>query len=180
MAAGESLLPPVAKPVAPPLVQQIYQCFSIGALALASYFVISHFVMQTVQVVGQSMVPTLQDSQQLLLNRWIYLVRAPQRCDVVVLRDNDNNVAVKRIIGMPGDVVELKDGKVYINTNLLSEPYLNPGTPTFPYTKEPELDKPIKCEKDEYYVLGDNRKNSADSRTYGKITRQQILGLISR
>ena len=167
------------QPRTPNFLQQIYQCICVAALALGSYFIISHFVLQSVQVVGVSMAPTLHDSQQYLLNRWVYYFRAPRRSDVVVLRDPiDQGFAVKRVIGTSGDCVCLKDGKVYVNGCKLDEPYLVSGMPTFPYMSDKE--KPITLGKDEYFVLGDNRKNSADSRTYGPVPRRSILGLIVR
>ena len=159
--------------------QQLYQCFSVAALAMASYFVISHYVLQTVQVVGASMVPTLRDSQKYLLNRWVYHFRSPKRSDVVVLRDPiDNGFAVKRIIGTSGDWIYLKNGQVFVNGHKLNEPYLAPGTPTFPYKAVPA--QVYLVGRDEFFVLGDNRKNSADSRTYGAVPRRNILGLIVR
>jgi len=179
--SSDPLLPPITKSSVhtPTYLQQIYQCVSVAALALASYFVISHFVMQSVTVVGVSMVPTLQDSQHYLLNRWLYLFRAPQRNDIVVIRDPvDNGYSVKRIIGGPGDSLLLKQGHVYVNGRKLVEPYLAPGTPTFTYTAANE--EVIDCGKGQYFVLGDNRKNSTDSRSYGLVTRRRILGLIVR
>ena len=175
------LFPPVTKPTThtPSFLQQLYQCFSVAALAMASYFVISHFVLQSVTVVGVSMVPTLQDSQHYFLNRWMYLVRTPQRNDIVVIRDPiDNGYSVKRIIGGPGDAITLKAGHVYVNGRKLDEPYLSPGTPTFPYSAVTE--QVIQCGKNQYFVLGDNRKNSTDSRTYGQVPRARVLGLIIR
>src|SRR6266436_5877006 len=163
----------------PSFLQQIYQFLSISALALASYFVISHFVLQSVQVVGESMVPTLQDSEHYLLNRWIYVVRTPRRSDVVVIRDPlDNSYAVKRIIGAAGDLVYLRGGNVYVNGRILVEPYLSRGTPTYTYSGVKE--QLIKCGNNEYFVLGDNRKNSTDSRTYGLVSRDRILGMLMR
>ena len=170
----------------PTFLQQIYQCISVAALAMASYFIISHFVLQSVQVVGVSMVPTLYDSQQYLLNRWVYYFRAPRRSDVVVLRDPvDKGFAVKRVIATAGDSVYPKDGKVFVNGCKLNEPYLASGMPTFPYLAENERSiTPGKDQflvsKDEFFVLGDNRKNSADSRSYGPVSRRSILGLIVR
>lgn len=159
--------------------QQVVQVLSVGALAMVSYFVISHFVLQTVQVVGESMVPTLFDSQQYVLNRWIYYFRAPEPNDVVVLRDPiDKGFAVKRIVARAGDRVDLHDGKIFVNGKRLVEPYLMPGTPTFPNPKKNEDSFVLKA--DQYFVLGDNRNNSADSRTYGPIPRQNIMGLILR
>src|ERR1043165_1913295 len=100
-AAGNPLLAPESKQVTntPSFLQQIYQCFSVAALGRASYFIISHFVLQSVRVVGVSMVPTLSDSQQYVLNRWVYYFRSPKPSDAVVLRDPvDQGFAVKRII----------------------------------------------------------------------------------
>ncbi len=162
---------------APSLLRQISQCLGLTVLAAASYVFISHFLLQSVRVVGRSMQPTLSDSQHCLLNRWIYHLRAPQHSDVVVLRDpSDNGFSVKRIIATPGDSVYLKDGKVYVNGCKLKESYLAPGTVTFPDSKF--RDELILCGKDQYYLLGDNRQNSIDSRAYGVVPRANLLGPI--
>jgi len=151
----------------------------VTALAVASYFVISHFLLESVKVVGRSMVPTLCDSQHYLLNRWIYHVHAPRRSDIVVLRDpSDNGFSVKRVIAAPGDSIYLKDGNVYLNGCKLSEPYLAANTPTF--TESKFRDQLILCGKDQYFLLGDNRLNSIDSRTYGPVPRRNILGPLVR
>lgn len=174
-------LPPVNKldATAPRFLQQIYRFVSVGGLAIASYFVISHFFLQSVQVVGVSMVPTLQDSDHYFLNRWIYHVRDPRRGDVVVLCDPlDNGFSVKRIVGVEGDTVYLRDGNVYLNGTKLYEPYLPAGTPTFPYGRLSQ--QLLLCGKNQFLVLGDNRKNSADGRTYGVIGRDRILGMLIR
>jgi signal peptidase I len=157
-------------------VQQVCQCVVISVLAMTSYLLISHFFLQSVTVMGRSMTPTLYDSQRYLLNRWVFLVRAPQRGEVVVLRDLiDNSYAVKRIVAVPGDDLRIREGKVFLNGAKLSEPYLATGTETFPNKYED-----FKCSKDEFVVLGDNRMNSADSRVYGAVPRSHILGLIIR
>ena len=146
-------------------------------MAVISYLVISHFFLQSVKVVGRSMVPTLYDSQHYLLNRWVYYVRPPQHSDIVVLRDpSDNGYSVKRVIAAPGDSIYLKNGEVYVNGCKLKETYLCPGTPT--YTDSRYHDQLILCGKDQFFVLGDNRTNSIDSRNYGLVPRQNILGPI--
>jgi signal peptidase I len=163
-----------AKPAAVAL-RQLFQFASVAMMAVASYLLISHFLVQSVRVVGRSMVPTLRDSQQYLLNRWIYHFRAPHRSDIVVLRDpSDNGFSVKRVIATPGDTIYLKDGNVYLNGTKLAEPYLAPYTPTF--TDPKFKDQLIHCGKDQYFLLGDNRQNSVDSRAYGPVPRRNILG----
>lgn len=128
-------------------------------------------------VVGQSMVPTLADSNRYLLNRWVYRVRAPQKSDIVVLRDPlDNGFSVKRIVATSGDSVYLSEGSIYVNGRRLNEPYLSAGTHTFATSKTSE--RLFKCGPDQFFVLGDNRQNSVDSRMYGPVPRQNILGLL--
>jgi signal peptidase I len=172
-------LPGTARAVAGRLLRQAGQCLVIAVLAAASYYLISRYFLQTVKVVGRSMVPTLSDSQYFLLNRWVYHVHAPQRSDIVVLRDpSDNGFSVKRIIAVPGDSIYLKDGRVYLNGCKMEETYLAPGMPTFP---ESHLHgQLILCGKDQYFLLGDNRRNSIDSRTYGPVPRANLLGPIIR
>jgi signal peptidase I len=178
-AASPDLLPPSRKARAPfrSILQQGFQCLLVVFLATASYFVISRFLVQSVKVVGRSMVPTLHDSQHYLLNRWIYHVHSPRRSDIVVLRDpSDNGFSVKRVVATPGDSIYLSDGCVYLNGCKLDEPYLAAGTPTFADSKYRE--QFILCGKDQFFVLGDNRLNSIDSRAYGAVPRKNILGPI--
>ena len=159
------------------LLKQLLQFTVVSSLAFVSYFVISHYVLQSVKVVGRSMVPTLYDSQHYLLNRWIYHFHAPRHSDIVVLRDpSDNGFSVKRVIATPGDSIYLRDGDVYVNGCKLKEGYLAPGTPTF--TDSKYRDQLILCGKDQFFVLGDNRLNSIDSRVYGPVPRGNILGPI--
>ena len=159
------------------LPRQSGQCLFVVALATASYFVVSHYFLQTVQVVGKSMVPTLNDAQHYLLNRWVFYFRTPQRGDVVVIRDpTDNGFSVKRIIAVAGDSIYLKDESVYLNGQRLYEPYLRPGTLTL--TNSRFQNQLILCGKNQFFLLGDNRRYSVDSRTYGTISGRRILGLI--
>ena len=104
-------------------------------------------------------------------------MHSPKRSDIVVIKDpTDGAYVVKRIIAMPGEAVLFKNGKVYVNGKKLPEPYLQPWQKTFTYSGPQE--QMIICGKDQYFVLGDNRDNSFDSRVYGPVQRRNILGAV--
>lgn len=157
--------------------KQGFQCLMVSGLALASYFLISHFLLESVQVVGSSMFPTLRDSDHYFLNRCAYYLHTPKPGDIVVVKDpTDGTLVVKRIIATPGESVYFKKGTVYVNGTKLKEPYLPAGTYTFIHSQGHE--EYILCGKDQYFLLGDNRNNSYDSRAYGPVRRQNILGVV--
>lgn len=146
-------------------------------LCIATYLLISHYFIKSVRVVGTSMVPTLQEGGQYLLDRWTFCNREPRRNDIIVIQDPGyHGLAVKRVVAVPGESIFFKDGNVYVNGNKLDEPYLLPHTLTFTYTSVNE--QFITCGKDQYFVLGDNRTRSIDSRSYGPVSRKDVLGLI--
>jgi signal peptidase I len=157
----------------------IGQWVALIVLATASFLVISRFVLQTVEIQGHSMLPTLHDADRCFLNRWVYYLHPPRLGDVVVLKDpSDGGYAVKRVIAASGDSIFFKNGRVFVNGSRLQEPYLLPGIPT--YTCSDASEELIVCGHNQYFVLGDNRTNSLDSRMYGPVPRQNILGAIVR
>ncbi len=150
--------------------------YTVVALALA--FFIRFFIAAPYVVNGASMVPAFYDYHYLIIDRVSYDFGQPQRGDVIVLDlpQQTSRALIKRVIGLPGETIVLKAGTVtIINAGhprgfVLSEPYLLPeniGGPT---------DITVTLGEDEYYVLGDNRRVSADSRTWGVLPKKDIVG----
>ena len=160
------------------LVRQLCALLIFCLLCVGSHFVFSRFVITPVIIQGRSMTPTLLDGEYYFLNRLAYFFKSPARGDLVVIRDpGHDDFAVKRIIAKPGDWLNLRNGKVYLNGRRLNEPYLSEGTYTATTDKR---EKWIELGKNQYFVMGDNRVCSEDSRAYGRITRSNILGSIRR
>lgn len=117
--------------------------------------------------------PTFSDMQDVVINRWAYLMSSPKRGDIVIFNHN-NNSFVKRIIGLPGDTVDFKNGLLIINGNQFKEEY----TDSYINTKG-DIKYPITLGDDEYFVLGDNPDYSYDSRYQDfTITKADILGKV--
>lgn len=152
------------------------QILLIVSFSVVVYFAASQFVWKSVEVVGRSMEPTLQDGEFRILNRMVYSYREPDRGEVVVFRDPaDSRLSVKRVIGVPGDHVEIRDGKVLVNAVPLAEGYLGDDAYTHALGAQ-FIDLTI--EDGNYFLLGDNRNNSTDSRYYGAVSRSAILGMV--
>lgn len=147
----------------------------ILAVLAVTYLVIT-FVGQRTQVQGSSMEPTLSDNDNLIVDKISYRFREPQRYDIIVFpfQYKENTYYIKRIIGLPGETVYIdENGMIYIDGELLNESYgreimLSAG----------RASEPITLGEDEYFVLGDNRNNSSDSRdpSVGNISRDDIIG----
>lgn len=141
-------------------------------LLAAVLFVAVRLTLQNTRVDGHSMEPTLHNAQYLMVNKVIYRFADPQRGDIIVFRSpqDGDKALIKRVIGLPGDVVWITDGKVTINGAELVEPYLSPDAAMVgdwgPMTVGP----------DEYVALGDNRNNSNDSRSFGPVAASTIIG----
>ena len=160
----------------PSFSRQVLVLVFLALFSISTYYAVSQFIITAVVVRGRSMTPTLQDGERYFINRWLLHFREPRRGDVVVIRDTGHNdFAVKRIIAMPSESIELKSGKVFINGHRLEEAYLAPGTQTFAPTS-PNMAWQLGAEQ--YFVMGDNRENSEDSRYYGTLTPNQIIGVL--
>lgn len=145
------------------------------AIILLLMFVIIKYVGQRTVVVGDSMQTTLHDGDNLITDKLTYRFSDPKRYDIIVFpfKDHTSQLLIKRIIGMPGETVQIIDGKVYINDVELDEDYGNELMKSAGIASEP-----ITLGQDEYFVLGDNRNNSQDSRfeSVGNIKRSDIIG----
>lgn len=140
--------------------------------------VIPTYIVSGTIVDGESMQDTLQPKQALMINRFSYLFNDPERFDIVTLKPfglEDDNQFIKRIIGLPGETIQIKDEKIYINNKVLDENYGNEPTRVAGIAKDP-----IVLGDDEYFVMGDNRNHSGDSREefIGPIKRKLILGKV--
>ena len=150
------------------------------AILLAAVYVLITYVGQRTEVSGHSMEPTLQHGDNLIVDKISYRFREPERYEIIVFpyQYKENTYYIKRIIGLPGETVEIIDGEVYINGELLADEH---------YGKEVMLDPGIAAESitlgdDEYFVLGDNRNHSSDSRdpSVGVLHRKDLIGRASR
>lgn len=144
-------------------------------LIIALTWIVVTFVGQRTEVSGSSMETTLSDKDQLIVDKMTYRFRDPKRYDIVVFpyQYQDNTYYIKRIIGLPGETVQILSGMVYIDGMCLDEHYgneimENPGI----------AEEPLTLGEDEYFVLGDNRNNSSDSRAsdVGLIHRKDLIG----
>jgi signal peptidase I len=173
-----SLVPLKLKAPRPPQYRQIPLLIFVLLLSAFSYFVFSHYVLMSVEITGTSMSPTLFNGERYILFRCPYLWRAPRQGEIVVIKDpEDHGLSIKRIVALPNDVIEIRSDGVFVNHNKLPEPYLA-SFASFETCAAPV--KPVHLGSDDYYVLGDNRGRSADSRSYGPVSRKDILGLIAK
>ena len=146
------------------------------ALVCVLAFVFVWFFGQQVSVAGDSMKPVLQNGDVVLVNRIVYNATTPKRGDVIVFKPKGNNNVhyyMKRVIALPGESVEINDNHIYVNGEILNEEYQ-----TTEITDAGYLTEKITLGEDEYFVLGDDRKNSEDSRhaEVGNVKRMYIYG----
>lgn len=140
-------------------------------------FVIRVFIIQPFIVDGESMETAFQNKDYLITEKVSYHFRAPQRGEVIIFNppDRPSENYIKRIIGLPGEQITIKDGSVYVNGERILEEYLSDSEKTLVSQKEGYS---ITLSSDEYFVLGDNRSHSRDSREIGPIPKQNIVGRV--
>lgn len=145
------------------------------AIVIIAMFLIIHFVGQRTEVSGTSMENTLNDGDNLIVDKISYRFRDPERFDIIIFpyQYEEDTYYIKRIIGLPGETVQIVDGKIYINGEVLEENY---GKEVM--KEAGRASTPIVLGGDEYFVLGDNRNKSLDSRdpSVGNVKRSSIVG----
>ncbi len=155
--------------------REALQWIAVFAVLCLVVFLVLHFVGERTEVMGESMYPALSSGDQLIVDKISYQFTDPKRFDVIVFpfQYQEDTYYIKRIIGLPGETVQIEDGVIYINGSPLNESYgseeiKNPGLASTAVT----------LGEREYFVLGDNRNDSSDSRepSVGNISRDEIIG----
>jgi len=151
----------------------------LAFVAGLSVLLLRGFLLIPVEVLGDSMENTLAPQDMLIMSK----VSPVNRFDVVVLELEDHETLVKRVIGLPGDSLKFEEGKLFINDKLVPEPFLDENLEDYdsaaPFTNDFTLEMVIgktHLGEGEYFVMGDNRPHSRDSRSFGLVTEEQILG----
>jgi signal peptidase I len=155
----------------------VWELFRTGLIVLLIVLPIRLFVAQPFIVSGASMEPTFSSGDYLIIDQLSYRFEKPDRKDVVVFRypNNPSKFYIKRVIGLPGETIEISDNTVtvfnqdYPNGRKLEESYITAA-------RESEETETYDLDDDEYFVLGDNRKSSADSRTWGPLPARFLIG----
>jgi signal peptidase I len=176
--AKESNSPPAAGPPAPAFPSSNTFRHEVRVwtrdllLAIALALVIIVFLYQPVKVEGTSMAPLLADQERIFINKFVYRFESIARGDVVVFwypLDHSKSF-IKRVIALPGEMVEIREGLVYVNGHLLAEPYVPPQ-----YEDANDFG-PMRVPANQYFVMGDHRISSNDSRVFGPVGEQYIYG----
>lgn len=152
--------------------------FQTLVIAASIFLIIYVFLFRPFQVNGESMIPSFENKEYVLTNLISLRFQAPKRGDVIVFKSptNSDKDFIKRVIGEPGDKVSIKDGNVYVNGDLLDESsYLDQSVDTQPgqFLKETQE---ISVTPDHFFVMGDNRMHSSDSREWGMVKSSEIIG----
>lgn len=138
------------------------------ALLTAIIFLIVNTATGRFRIEGSSMEPNLHDGEYVIIDKVSYMLHGPERGDVIVFARPGERDYIKRVIGLPGDTVEIRSGQVYVNGIALEEPYINQPVRQDVAARQVEAGR--------YFVLGDNRNNSSDSRVIGTVPAADIVG----
>lgn len=150
----------------------LFEIVKVVLISLAIILPVRLFLVQPFYVEGASMEPNFYDKEYLIINEISYRFSEPVRGEVIIFKNPKNTKVyfIKRVIGLPGETVETHDGNIYINGQVLDEPYIaNVSFQNY---------EAVTLGPDQYFVMGDNRTNSYDSRAIGPIDRHYIIGKV--
>lgn len=155
----------------------IFEIFYQVVLALAIFMIIYVFFLQPHQVRGRSMEPSFDNGEYILTDKFSYRVSSPKRGDVIVFAAPPNRKEdfIKRIVALPGDKISISEGEVFLNDKELAEEYLAQDVETLGGQTLREGGS-LAVNNNEYFVMGDNRLHSSDSRSWGVIKKDDIVG----
>lgn len=147
------------------------EMLEVVIVALALAFLIKTFVVGNFWIPSESMVPTIEVNDKVIVTNFSYWFAEPERGDVIVFRfpHDPKKDYIKRCIGLPGETIQFKDSKLYINGELVEEPYLPEGLEFEDYG-------PVQVPEGQYFMCGDNRNHSSDSRVWGFVEKKLIIG----
>ena len=162
---------------------ELWEWIKALVIAFVIAVLIRYILFTPIVVDGDSMMPTLKDGDRMIVNKIGYTIGEPDRFDIVVFHAPEGKDYIKRVIGLPGDTIEYKDDKLYINGKAYDEPYLDEyksqiteGTLTQDFTLQ-EIDPSLEVIPEGYvFVMGDNRRYSKDSRHIGIVSQEKLIG----
>ncbi|OEG00378.1 signal peptidase I [Vulcanibacillus modesticaldus] len=152
------------------MLRNIYEWLKSLVIAALLAYIIHTFLFAIVIVSGPSMEPTLHNGERLILNKIVYKIHPPERGDIIVFHATETDDYIKRVIGIPGDKIEFKNNQLFVNGQPVEEPYLGDV-----YTGDIS---PFTVPDETLYVLGDNRNNSSDSRIFGPVAIDKVVGRV--
>lgn len=155
------------------LKKEIWSWVKAVFLGVAIVFICRAFIFTPVKVEGKSMTPTFEDNNRVIVSK----MSKVQRFDMIVFHSPvSNEDYIKRVIGLPGDIVEVKNDVLHINNIIYEEPYLNENKKMLTTEEQLTDDLKVKVPEGSLYVMGDNRKKSSDSREIGFVTEDAVVG----
>lgn len=158
-------------------IESIYEILRTVVVVLFFAFIIRAFIFQPFVVEGKSMEPTFHDRDYLIVNKFEYRFETPHRGEVIVFKSPTipNTNFIKRIIGLPGELVKIDStGAIFVNGKQLNEPYITQANPALVTGQPSTIERYLN--QDEYWVMGDNRNHSSDSREWGPLQKSSIIG----